>query len=280
MGFVSISTSSKMQSMKTSPISILCLLLFLLACGKDKGSSSKKTVPLIPEEMENILENQNFDCRSASGSCPEGIARLFILNPANPQTSAVCTGFLINEDTLVTNHHCVSGVSECRNTFISINSSSGPVKSKCLDIVYAEANSQIVTERAIDLTIMKISGPLPRSSFTMHERRRQPDTIVSAWVIDHVDLNRAYITELECDYVKKEASMVLEDCPAIQGNSGSPLVIRGTNEVIGILWGSTLPSAVDAEYPLEERRELPAISLATELFSFLGLINGSDSSLR
>lgn len=251
-----------------------------MSCGRDNGSSSgKKTVPLQPEEIENILDRQSFSC-SSDGVCPHGIGRLFIINPENTNSSSVCTGFMISPDKLVTNNHCVSTSESCRNTFISIHTNRGPIKSRCLNIDFTEADSVISTERSTDLTVMTIEGNIPQPYFRIRESRSSPLREVTVWVIDHVSALQARITELSCYYESIEASMLLRRCPAISGNSGSPVVMKGTRDVIGILWGSNIPPSVDASFPLSLRMNLEAISLATELYPFREIINGSSSSLR
>jgi len=260
---------------------LFILSLFLIvSCGGSKSSSSgKKTVPLQPEEIENILDRQTFDC-SSDGPCPPGMARLFIINPQNTSTSSVCTGFMVSSDRLVTNHHCVSTAEACRNTFISVHTNQGPMKSRCLNIEFTDADSENPAERSTDLTVMTIEGNVPSPYFRIHGTKVSPDREVTAWVIDHVSVLEARVTELSCYYQSLESSMLLRNCPAISGNSGSPVVLKGTREVIGILWGSNLPSSIDASFPLNLRMDLPAISLATELFPFRSTINESGSSLR
>ncbi len=258
----------------------LMLSFLLLACGRDKGSSSgKKTVPLQPEEIENILDRQVFSCFS-DGECPPGIARLFIINPDNTATSSVCTGFMISSNRLMTNNHCVSSERSCRNTFISILTNQGPVKSRCLKIEFTEADSEVASERSTDLTVMTIEGSVPSPYFRIHDKKVEPGLGVSAWAIDHVSVLQARVIELNCFYESLEASMLLRRCPAISGNSGSPVVLKGTREVIGILWGSNIPPTIDASFPLNLRMGLEAISLATELFPFRPVINVSGSSPR
>lgn len=262
-------------------LSIILGLLAIVSCGRDKDSSGKKTVPLVPERMEEILDRQSFRCQSRSGGgCPLGMARLFILNPEDPSTSAVCSGFMVTATRLVTNHHCVSSQRACNNTYISVHTSTGPVKGRCREMIFSDANSDVASERSVDLTVMELDTAVPPPYFDISPTRQTPGKLVTAWVIDHVDLLRANITELTCDYDAKEASMLLKDCPAISGNSGSPVVLRGTTDAFGILWGSTIPPSIDASFPMEMRLDLKALSLATELYPFRSIISGAESNLR
>lgn len=262
-------------------INLVFLSLVFVACGREHGSSGKKNVPMVPEEMKDILEQQVFKCRSLNGNdCPKGIGRLFILNPANPNSSAVCTGFLISRNRMLTNHHCVSSATDCANTLISIHTSAGPVSSRCREVLFTEANSEITTERSVDLTVMKIDNVLPPPYFTILSARQSPSKEVTAWVVDHVSLIEANITELNCRLESRQASFVLKNCPAISGNSGSPIVLKGTTRAFAIIWGSNVPPSVDASFPTNLRLGLGATSLATELFPFRRIINDVESSLH
>ena len=61
--------------------------------------------------------------------------------------------------------------------------------------------------------------------------------------------------------------MQLMNCPVIQGNSGSPLV-NSYGEIVGVVWGSTVDEEVDANFPLENRRNLNELAMVTELRHF------------
>jgi hypothetical protein len=246
------------------------LVLLLISCGKSEQSSTKKTVPILPEEIEDILDRQKFTCQSISGGpCPQGIARLFIIDQANPQLSSLCTGYMINANTLVTNNHCVPDAISCQNTYVSIRTAGEPIKARCNDIVFTEGDGEISQARANDITVFHINVSYGGPVFNVSQVRPSIGQKVTIWVVDHFTILDAAITELECEYISKPGAMEFNNCPAISGNSGSPIVLSGSTTAIGVLWGSTVPPIVDASFPLQERRAFKAISLGTELFPFL-----------
>jgi S1-C subfamily serine protease len=76
------------------------------------------------------------------------------------------------------------------------------------------------------------------------------------------------ITELRC-HVKDQdtsASLVLEDCPVIEGNSGSPAV-NTSGEVVGVIWGANA-SDLTTQTDLTIRRSGYGIGIVTESFHF------------
>ena len=230
--------------------------------------------------MEEILDRQNFRCRFSDSECPYGIGRLFIVNPSDVKTSSVCTGFAVSANRILTNHHCVSSDEDCRNTYVSIRTRTGALKGHCTNIEFTRADSQIPNQRSVDLTIISIDTLIPPPYFEISAERAETGSAVTAWVVDHVNVIDAMVTKLECNYDSKDASMVLKGCPAISGNSGSPVIANDSGKVVGILWGSNLPPTIDASFPFDLRTSLPAISVATELFPYRSIINDGRSSLR
>jgi len=67
--------------------------------------------------------------------------------------------------------------------------------------------------------------------------------------------------------------MLLGNCPVIHGNSGSPLV-NNFDEIVGVIWGSTVDEEVDAKTDLVERRNLNDFALVTELKHFKDYLSG------
>lgn len=257
------------------------VLIFLLAsCGKSGGSSSgKKVVPLNPEEMEDILDHQEFTCRVSPSRCPYGIGRIFILNPSDYSSSSLCTGFMVGPTKMLTNHHCISDQEDCRNTYVSVRTVNGPVKARCKSLQFTREDSTNSNQKSVDLSVIELDRTIVSDRFTLSSVKVKTGENYVAWVVDQVSLTQAIITRLDCLYERKDFSMIMRNCPAISGNSGSP-VVRSSGEVVGILWGSSLPQSVDANFPFDLRLALTGISAVTELFPFRTQISGSDSSLR
>lgn len=270
--------------MKTSLFITLLALFTVVSCGKGGGkSSSKKTTRITQEQITDIMDNQKFSCASASGgSCPKGISRLLILNKEDADQSSACSGFMVSEDTLVTNNHCVPDATACANTYIAIYTGSGYQQTKCQSIVmtkldYADPNDP---RRKLDFTILKVQTRYYGTTFKTASRNALRGDSVTAWVVDHTGLDKSSspnlyesrITEFKCtaDYDADSASLVLRKCPVIHGNSGSPAV-NSAGEVVGVIWGGSLLDE-DSSLPLSVRKWMPGVALVTEIDNFVNYL--------
>lgn len=224
--------------------------------------------------LEKTLKTQQFECSSLNGaSCPSGIARIFIYNSADPENSGLCSGFLNGKDKVVTNNHCLATLQECKNTYISIYNGDSYENVKCESIIQTKVDPGVLSQKGVDFTVMKIDRPVTIKTFAVSEFAPYVGENVTAWVIDHVSLSKARITELNCKYSSKSNSMILGNCPVIQGNSGSPLV-NSYDEIVGVIWGSTVDETVDASTDLVDRRNLNEYALVTELRHFKDYLSG------
>lgn len=259
-------------------IKLIPFILFILitACSKDSDSKKRET-RIEEQEIQQILDNQNFECASLGGRCPEGIARMFMIDPVNPDLSAVCTGFMVSPNRLVTNNHCVPDASICRNTYIAIYNGSSYEKTRCRSIIRSEQDVDDPNDptRKLDYTIMETANPYQGGFFPLSLTNAQPFDEINTWVIDHTGLDKfpanlfdSRITEFECEVMNQteRASLMLIRCPIISGNSGAP-ALNENGEVIGVIWGGSL-GGVDSSIDLDIRRELDEVGLATEVNHF------------
>lgn len=239
-----------------------------MSCGK--GSlNGKKTIKLSREEISEMMANQKFECASIDGgACPEGIARVFILNIKSPADSSVCSGFLNGTNQLVTNNHCLSTLEECKNTFISVYNGGSFESAKCKGIIRTEVDNEKLNLKGIDYTVLELDQEITKTiPLSLSETLPVQNDVLTAWVVDQIDNRHARITELSCTFVGVNHSMELKSCPAIPGNSGSPIV-NSSGEVVAVLWGTTVKENINEATPLSERRALGDYGLATELKHF------------
>ena len=263
----------------TSLLFIISLLFFSVSCGKGGRSSGKKYIKITPEQIAYVMDNQVMSCGSIDGkACPEGVSRLMILNRSDADASYVCSGFMVDKTTLVTNHHCVQNLTECNNTYIAVYDGYGYHQTKCKRIIktledYSSANDP---RRAIDYTVMEIEDDFFGNTFSLASARASVGDSVTAWVVDHTGLDNienpnffeSRITEFNCKVQDQNdsASLVLENCPVIHGNSGSPAV-NTFGDIVGVIWGAT-DADVSSQTDLAIRRSGSGLGIVTEMTHF------------
>lgn len=253
---------------------IITLLILSVSCSKS-SSSGKRETPINEEQIQHVMANQNFECAAVDGSCPAGVARLLIINPLDPNLSAVCSGFMMSPNRLVTNHHCVSTQEFCNGTYIAVYSKTGYTSTKCKLIVETEQDVADPNDpsRAIDYTIMETVDIYDGGFFPLSNNLADAGDLIRAWVIDHTGLDKmppnlfdARVTELDCRVIDQSSkeSLVMKNCAIISGNSGS-VALNREGEVIGVIWGGTATSEINSSLDLTLRRQLNELGLATEV---------------
>lgn len=253
--------------MKTISLLLTLLLLTLLtSCGEPQRL--RKRITIHKNDLTSLLKDQKIECASLDNKeCPKGLARIFIYNPTDENDSSTCSGFLNSGDRVVTNNHCVATAEECKNTYITIYNGHTYESVRCRKILTTKVDVGPLKNKSNDYSVLEIDRRLEINALPISQTDPQLGENLSAWVIDHLSLNSARVTELNCTYTKKAYSLQLSYCPVIQGNSGSPL-LNSYGEVAGLIWGSTVGDEIDGNYPLIERRELSDFAFATEIKQF------------
>lgn len=265
--------------MRFHSVFILACMLIVTACGQTGGeSNTKRTTRITEEQIQAVMENQNIECDAIKGgSCPEGVTRLLIIDKNNADNSGVCSGFMVNENTMITNQHCIKDQFTCNNTYVAIYNGYGYQKTKCDKVVkiisdYADPNDP---RKALDVAVVKLKDRFFGETFKIAQTRPEPLDTVTAWVVDHTGLDRetpnlveSRITEFNC-YIGREpgrSSMILKNCPVIAGNSGSP-VVNSVGEIIGVIWGGT-SKHLNSKETLNTRRVMIFSAAVTEAIYF------------
>ncbi len=235
--------------MNTSKFASLFLLMLVVACGGGGTSVSKIKFGAgekLTAENPSLVPDPTFR---------EGMGLLLIRKSGG---LSVCTSFLVSPQILMTNSHCVSGISltdSCaENVAVHVKSATGYEFKKCKRII---TRSQIGegTSRP-DYAVIELDSPVSARGMTLS---REGVVEGSELTIESVDYSqnddgvlygRKKISKCSPhtntalgNYAVPKSSIIplfgdtLQSCKIIKGNSGSP-VFNSANKVISILFAT------------------------------------------
>ena len=235
--------------MKLKILLLISIAVLFSACGKPESKSiARQKIRITAEQMSLILANQNITCSDAD-FCPEGIARMFAINFEDANNSSTCSAFLISQDVVMTNTHCVYGQKFslkkiCSGLFFVFPAHGLSYTAQCSEILWRDNRQDgrhFYRDGDNDFALVKLDWKIPLTPLKLVKGGIKPGSKVFPVVVDQMGGFNARITKLECKVDKliaKYGVAQLGDCPVISGNSGSPVLDENQN-VIGLIFASS-----------------------------------------
>ncbi|MGP6087271.1 trypsin-like peptidase domain-containing protein [Antarctobacter jejuensis] len=209
-----------------------------------------------------------------------------------------CTAFLVEEDLLMTNHHCVPGILDHpragASAIIGVRFIAGYTREGVTEGTrsFLVNPVPVETNKDLDYTLLRIIGDKPGREFgVLRLASRVPEANDPYWIIGHPMGEAQRISREKCraNAPAMSEGRLLHTCDTLPGNSGSPVIDATSQQVIGlhnagsdrnkinygipmarILEGSSLlkvaPDAVDPA-PQKPDRETLAGRALTEAFA-------------
>ncbi|MCO4754767.1 MAG: trypsin-like peptidase domain-containing protein [Bacteriovoracaceae bacterium] len=257
--------------MKISRYLVLSALLLVTACNGSSGGGSDDPVDTQDPKTTNSTDGQNTtgqndgpDLSDADPSCVErlGLDKVSqedkeviigtntwvssntitdTMKKANAQatvyvrmTSSRCTGFLINEDTIMTNNHCIGNSSQARGVTVKFDYVAGKTSKQYT------CDQFIGTNSALDFTLVKCDGS-PGKDY--------PQVVLAEFQGKTND--PIYLVHQNCDYTKystctpsqkistgsligSTSTQVKHNADTLGGSSGSPIFDEDSHKVVAI----------------------------------------------
>jgi len=245
-------------------LSCFALLFLLTACGKKEESNiandtTTNFVHEIPtenlEESKLLSKNSTIDCED-NASCIPQVAMLII---SKPKSVALCTSFLIAENILATNSHCIpkeikNGSLSCSENISAIFPAHNQLKEEKISCAQLIKSSPLTNISSPDYAFIKLSKNSTRTPLHVNQDGLENNSNITLYKIDPIEDNndskkpKGLLRKEECKVIQNSfvmPSFISAKCPEVSiancilipGNSGSPL-INSNNKVSAIAHGT------------------------------------------
>ena len=214
----------------------LTLLAFLLvSCGGaiDQNANEIKVASVIVGELDWK------EITSLKSDNPMRAAASAVADVNLPFLGSRCTGFLISEDILMTNEHCVPSANHSRGLTATFKREAG-VSESAKKLSEFDCSEFIGNNRELDFALLRCIGN-PGATYGFVTLSEGP--AVRNQKIYIVQQNCDYYTTRNCDWTKKyaqgsltriEDASVVHNVDTLGGSSGSPIFDQNTHQVIAL----------------------------------------------
>ncbi len=170
-----------------------------------------------------------------------------------------CTAFLVADDLIMTNHHCVPGILD--NPKAKATSITGVrlVMGYVQEGVTEGTESFIVlpepveTSKELDYTILRIAGQAPGAQYgALQLAAATPLDNDPYWIIGHPMGESQRISREKCRANSPAVSeqQLLHTCDTMPGNSGSPVIDASSRQVVGLHHAGSANNSVNYAIPM------------------------------
>ena len=179
----------------------------------------------IPDEREPIIKYQNEPDIFARG---RSVAKLTFINSG---FSSMCTGFLIDEDRMVTNEHCINSKETCSSAVAifgfqvnEVGSVSFGEQFRCTELLDVDA--------VLDFALIRLAGKPGTVWGKLELTRRAPTLNEQFYMIQHPAGEPKQISRKGCSATTAVAdglgpgTDIGHKCDTLGGSSGSPILGR------------------------------------------------------
>ncbi|WP_417206313.1 trypsin-like peptidase domain-containing protein [Antarctobacter sp.] len=170
-----------------------------------------------------------------------------------------CTAFLVADDLLMTNHHCVPGILDHERAGATAIVGVQFVAGYLLEGIEEGSERFLVnpvpveTSKTLDYTLLRILGSKPGRQYgTLALAGVDPDDNAPFWIIGHPMGEAQRISREKCRANAPALSKdrVLHTCDTLPGNSGSPVIDAGTQQVIALHHAGSARNSINYAVPM------------------------------
>lgn len=176
---------------------------------------------------------------------------------------APCTGFLVEGNKLITNHHCVPGIlknpqmiEKGATSIAAVQFHAGFLRDGLDDGVktFHVNPVPLETSEALDYTVLQVLGDANAEFGALELSAAAPQDRDPFWVIGHPMGEAQRISREKCqaDSPALAKQRLRHTCDTLPGNSGSPVIDAGSQKVIALHHAGSRAGEVNFAVPMAE----------------------------
>jgi TPR repeat protein/V8-like Glu-specific endopeptidase len=213
----------------------------------------------IPEAAFGAYNNEfmsTYSPRSIFATMGRSVGRLDV---ATDNGVFPCTAFLVDDNLIMTNNHCVPGITENARagatTIVGVHFVMGYVQEGVTEgtETFIVDPTPVETSKPLDYTLLRIVDAKPgRDVGALRLAAVTPNDNDPYWIIGHPMGEAQRISREKCRANAPALSdgQLLHTCDTKPGNSGSPVIDASTQQVIGLHHAGSANNSVNYAVPM------------------------------
>ena len=203
---------------------------------------------------------QNYSADSVFARMGRAVGRLDILTDSKVSPVAPCTAFIVSENYLLTNHHCVPGILDNDHvkatTIEAVKFVAGYVQQGVTEgtKIFEVNPVPLEASKDLDFAILEVFGDPSAEYGKLKLSDRLPQVGDPYWVIGHPMGEAQRISREKCKANSPAVSdnRLLHTCDTLPGNSGSPVIDASLQQVVGLHHAGSKRDSVNFAIPMRE----------------------------
>lgn len=213
---------------------LLCSIVLSVSCGKKDSAFQNGFEVTQSSIIVGGLDWEEITTLKAQG--PEGENSFGVAHVDLPAMGSRCTGFLIAQDIVMTNQHCIPSPTYARGVTVSFNVEEGIEKGREERF---DCSEFVGNNKELDFALLRCKGNPGQKYKVLTLSASDIESNDEVYVIQQ---NCDYYSTRDCYYTKKisfgqgylKDGGITHDADTLGGSSGSPVFSRFTHEVVGI----------------------------------------------
>ncbi|ATH06846.1 hypothetical protein BIY24_02495 [Halobacteriovorax marinus] len=224
-------------SLKCLPKNLLLLTFtfaLVISCGKNDETSSSDPALFDSQIIIGSVDWKEISDLSTTNSIRKASSP--VADVTLPVMGSRCTGFLISEDVLMTNEHCIPSAAYAEGVTASFRHLKGVSESNWEEY---DCSTFLMNNAEFDFALLKCSGSPGRKFGFVEIDSSHKSTGTSVYIVQQ---NCDYYSSRNCDWTKKYskgsitevADEYTHNADTLGGSSGSPMFDASSHKVVGL----------------------------------------------